>query len=181
MKFKSSASLYLGELPGHGLQAGLPDQLPSRYEGVPLVMLEAIAMGVPVVASDLPGTRPFLTDKRLFPCWPSRASFRDCRVLARPGSARAHRGHQPRGIRRQRVGRRVLVSRGGAGVAGLSMGERCARAGRLESLGQVLDLTNGFSNPEMVCNVGRISWMASFQLVTAVSETSHHVARSQQE
>ena len=27
MKFKSSASLYLGELQGHGVQAGLPDQL----------------------------------------------------------------------------------------------------------------------------------------------------------
>ena len=27
MKFKSSASLYLGELQGHGAQPGLPDQL----------------------------------------------------------------------------------------------------------------------------------------------------------
>ena len=41
--------------------------LPSRYEGVPLVMLEAMAIGVPVVVSDLPGTRPFLTDECLFP------------------------------------------------------------------------------------------------------------------
>ncbi|HZF15731.1 MAG TPA: glycosyltransferase family 4 protein [Steroidobacteraceae bacterium] len=40
--------------------------IPSRYEGVPLVMLEAMAMGVPVVASDLAGTRSFLPDSCLF-------------------------------------------------------------------------------------------------------------------
>ncbi|HVY36992.1 MAG TPA: glycosyltransferase family 4 protein [Polyangia bacterium] len=41
--------------------------LPSRYEGVPLVMLEAMALGVPVVASSLPGTRPFVDESCLFP------------------------------------------------------------------------------------------------------------------
>jgi glycosyltransferase involved in cell wall biosynthesis len=40
--------------------------IPSRFEGVPLVMLEAMALGVPVIASDLPGTRPYLGSDSLF-------------------------------------------------------------------------------------------------------------------
>jgi len=40
--------------------------LASRYEGVPLVMLEAMALGMPVIATDLPGTRALLSADCLF-------------------------------------------------------------------------------------------------------------------
>ncbi|MGH8262206.1 MAG: glycosyltransferase family 4 protein [Steroidobacteraceae bacterium] len=60
--------------------------IPSRYEGVPLVMLEAMAIGVAVVATDLPGTNSFLPEQCLFPvdelerCFDIIATLADSRI-----------------------------------------------------------------------------------------------------
>jgi glycosyltransferase involved in cell wall biosynthesis len=58
--------------------------LPSRYEGVPLVMLEAMCLGLPVVSSDLPGTRAFLSEDCLFPVGDLARAFDIIRTLASP-------------------------------------------------------------------------------------------------
>jgi len=58
--------------------------LPSRFEGVPLVMLEAMALGLPVVATDLPGTRAYLPRSCLFPVGQMSAAFDIVMQLAVP-------------------------------------------------------------------------------------------------
>lgn len=40
--------------------------IPSRFEGVPLVMLEAIALDIPVIASDRDGMKEYLPSSQLF-------------------------------------------------------------------------------------------------------------------
>jgi glycosyltransferase involved in cell wall biosynthesis len=56
----------------------------SRYEGVPLVMLEAMALGVPVVAPDFAGTRAFLQRDCMFDPGDLPAAFDAIARLADP-------------------------------------------------------------------------------------------------
>jgi glycosyltransferase involved in cell wall biosynthesis len=60
----------------------------SRYEGVPLVMLEAMCAGVPVVASDLSGTRSYLDDACLYPVGQMNLAFERLRTLHQSQSLR---------------------------------------------------------------------------------------------
>jgi glycosyltransferase involved in cell wall biosynthesis len=61
----------------------------SRYEGVPLVMLEAMCVGVPVVASDLAGTRGYLDESCLYPVGQMGLAFQRLWTLRQSESLRA--------------------------------------------------------------------------------------------
>jgi glycosyltransferase involved in cell wall biosynthesis len=64
--------------------------LPSRREGLPGIVLEACVVGIPVVATDLPGVREIASRLALVRCLP--LSMRDCEwaatALAMPEEAR---------------------------------------------------------------------------------------------
>jgi glycosyltransferase involved in cell wall biosynthesis len=49
--------------------------LPSRFEGVPLVMLEAMYWGVPVIASNIDGMKEILPSKWLYPAGNGKEMF----------------------------------------------------------------------------------------------------------
>lgn len=67
-----------------------------RTEGAPLVILEALAAGLPVVASDLPGTRAVASDAALYAPPGDAAALRTAIRQALWGhdrDTRVHRGH----------------------------------------------------------------------------------------
>jgi glycosyltransferase involved in cell wall biosynthesis len=47
--------------------------IPSWYEGLPLVMLEAMYYGLPIIASDVDGMAEILPNQWLFKCGDSNA------------------------------------------------------------------------------------------------------------
>lgn len=58
---------FLGQMsnPFNHLRAADALYLPSRYEGQPMVLLEALTLNTPVVATDIPGSRSVLRDGAL--------------------------------------------------------------------------------------------------------------------
>lgn len=59
--------------------------LPSRYEGVPLVMLEALCFGVPVVGSNRDGMKDVLPERWLFPTESSQGLAESLEYVRRHG------------------------------------------------------------------------------------------------
>ena len=60
----------------------------SRFEGVPLVMLEAMCVGIPVIAADLAGTRSYLDTDCLYPVGRMDLAFERLSMLHRSQSLR---------------------------------------------------------------------------------------------
>jgi glycosyltransferase involved in cell wall biosynthesis len=74
---------------------------PSRHEGSPLVLLEALALGVPVVAADVPGVREVVTPEdaaELVPAGNARALADALGLLVDDASRRARLGERGRAV-----------------------------------------------------------------------------------
>lgn len=86
----------------------------SRWEGMPFAVLEAMAMGVPVVASDVIGHRQILGDSKggiLYPLGdPALAVAQLCR-LAGSGNLRRQLGEQARSIQRRQYSASTMARR----------------------------------------------------------------------
>ncbi len=107
----------------------------SRWEGMPFAVLEAMAMGVPVVASDVTGHRQILGDSKggiLYPLGdPALAVAQLCR-LAGSGDLRRQLGAQGRSIQRRQYSASTMAKRisslyatmVGMDVSGATQGEQ---------------------------------------------------------
>ena len=89
--------------------------LPSRYEGLPLVLLEALAAGLPVIASDIPPHRevdPQGLATRFFPAGDSAALRREIAALAGDDALRLTLARRARELAKpyniEAVGPRIL-------------------------------------------------------------------------
>jgi glycosyltransferase involved in cell wall biosynthesis len=71
--------------------------LPSRSEGRPLIVLEAMAMGRPVIATDIPGTRELVQHSvtgLLYPAGDAAALAAHLLALGASGDERTRMGEQ---------------------------------------------------------------------------------------
>jgi glycosyltransferase involved in cell wall biosynthesis len=85
--------------------------LPSLREGLPLVLIEAMAAGVPVLAADLPGCRELVGDEAgvLFPPGDVSALTDGLRQLLRDGERRSRLGLAGIERVREHFSREVMV------------------------------------------------------------------------
>jgi glycosyltransferase involved in cell wall biosynthesis len=70
--------------------------IPSRFEGVPLVMLEAMSAGVPVVASNVDGMAELLPSEWLFPFGDSKALIDRLQYVAAADNTEILESHKNR-------------------------------------------------------------------------------------
>jgi glycosyltransferase involved in cell wall biosynthesis len=114
---------HLTSMPGIGRMMGQLDvlALPSRYEGLPYVALEAMREGTPVVATDVVGSRDVVADGStgllVPPEDPTALAAAVCRVMDDPGlrSALSHGGraaaHSRFDVRQQAAAHLTLYRR----------------------------------------------------------------------